>query len=148
MSDVPREKDPVAIGLGALACGSGLGGGTIVAALVVVQGLQRRLDPASYREAAADPLIVGVAAGIAVAATFGWRRSHALDNLWQRGVIAILGAVGALIVGFLAAPLHRFGGLPGLVVWGLASLALGVAGGRWAISGSTERQAGSGRGGA
>jgi hypothetical protein len=50
VSDVPREKDPVAIGLGALACGSGLGGGTIVAALVVVQGLQRRLDPASYRE--------------------------------------------------------------------------------------------------
>lgn len=136
MTAAPSQKDPLAIGLGALACGSGLGGGTIVAALVIVQGLQRRLDPASYRDAAADPLIVGVAAGMAVAVTFGWRRSHALDNVWQRGVIATLAAVGALIAGFLAAPLHRFGGLIGLVLWGLASLALGVAGGRWAMRGS------------
>ena len=146
MSGAPREKDPLAIGLGALACGSGLGGATIVAALVVVQALQRRLDPASYRAAAADPLLVGVLAGIAAAATFGWRRSHPLDNLWQRGVIATLAAVGALLVGFVGAPLHRFGGLPGLVVWGLASLALGVAGGRWAVSGSGEPGAGSSTG--
>ncbi len=94
MSAVTREKDPLAIGLGALACGAGLGGGTIIAALLVVQGLQRRLDPTSYRQAAADPLVLGLLAGIAVGAAFGWRKSRALENLWQRGVIAPLGDTG------------------------------------------------------
>ena len=130
------QKDPLAIGLGALGAGVGLGGGTIVAALLVVQAIQRRLDPASYREAVADPLIIGLFAGVAVGATFGWRRSRALDNVWQQGVIGVLAAVGALIVGFIAEPVHRFVGLTGLVVWGLASLAVGVAGGRWAVKGS------------
>ena len=132
MSGAPREKDPLAIGLGALACGSGLGGATIVAALVVVQALQRRLDPASYRAAAADPLLVGVLAGIAAAATFGWRRSHPIGNLWQRGVIAVLAAVGALLVGFLAAVADRLLALPGLIAWGVASVAFGIVGSRWA----------------
>ncbi len=136
MSAVTREKDPLAIGLGALACGVGLGGGTIIAALLVVQGLQRRLDPTSYRQAAADPLVLGLLAGIAVGAAFGWRKSRALENLWQRGVIAVLATVGALLLGFLAAPVHRLAGLWGLPVWGLASLALGVTGARWAIRGS------------
>ena len=136
MSAVTREKDPLAIGLGALVCGVGLGGGTIIAALLVVQGLQRRLDPTSYRQAAADPLVLGLLAGIAVGAAFGWRKSRALENLWQRGVIAVLATVGALLLGFLAAPVHRLAGLWGLPVWGLASLALGVTGARWAIRGS------------
>ena len=136
MSAVTREKDPLAIGLGALACGVGLGGGTIIAALLVVQELQRRLDPTSYRQAAADPLVLGLLAGIAVGAAFGWRKSRALENIWQRGVIAVLATVGALLLGFLAAPVHRLAGLWGLPVWGLASLALGVTGGRWATRGS------------
>ncbi len=136
MSDGTRGKDPLAIGLGALACGVGLGGGTIIAALLVVQGLQRRLDPTSYRQAAADPLVLGLLAGIAVGAAFGWRKSRALENLWQRGVIAVLATVGALLLGFLGAPVHRLAGLWGLPLWGLASLALGVTGGRWAIRGS------------
>jgi len=136
VSDVTRGKDPLAIGLGALACGVGLGGGTIIAALLVVQELQRRLDPTSYRQAAADPLVLGLLAGIAVGAAFGWRKSRALENIWQRGVIAVLATVGALLLGFLAAPVHRLAGLWGLPVWGLASLALGVTGGRWATRGS------------
>jgi NhaP-type Na+/H+ or K+/H+ antiporter len=132
------QKDPLAIGLGALAGGTGLGGGVIVTALLVVQALQRRLDPTSYRQAAADPLLLGLVAAIAVGATFGWWRSRALDNIWQRGVIGVLAAIGALLVGFIAAPVHRFVGLLGLVAWGLASLGLGVAGGRWAARGSRE----------
>jgi hypothetical protein len=136
VSDVTRGKDPLAIGLGALACGVGLGGGTIIAALLVVQGLQRRLDPTSYRQAAADPLVLGLLAGIAVGAAFGWHKSRALENIWQRGVIAVLATVGALLLGFLAAPVHRLAGLWGLPVWGLASLALGLAGGRWSTRGS------------
>lgn len=129
-------KDPLAIGLGALACGVGLGGGVITLAQIVVELLQRRLDPASYRDAAPDPLLAGLLVGVAVAAVFGWRRSRSLDNAWQSGVIGVLSAVGALLVGFLAAVADRFLGLAGLLVWGAASAALGIAGSRWAVRGS------------
>ena len=130
------QKDPIAIGIGALAAGTGLGGATITLAQILVKLLQGRLDPERYREAAADPLLAGLLAGVAVAGLFGWRRSHALENLWQRGVIAVLAAVGALLVGFLAAVADRFLKLPGLLVWGALSLAVGVTASRWAIAGS------------
>ncbi len=94
------------------------------------------MDLASYQEAAPDPLVAGLFAGVAVAATFGWRRSRALDNFWQRGVIGVLSAVGALLVGFLAAPIHQLLGSGGLIAWALASLALGIAGSVGAIRGS------------
>ncbi len=116
----------------------GLGGATISATLLIVQALRKHLDAVSYREAAADPLVIGLFAGIGVAAWFGLRKSRALENIWQRGVIAVLSAVGALLVGFLAAPVHRFLGVPGLAVWGLASLWLGIAGSLWAKRGSQE----------
>lgn len=130
------QKDPLAIGIGALAAGTGLGGATITLAQIFVKLLQGRVDPEHYREAAADPLLAGLLAGVAVAGLFGWRRSQALENLWQRGVIAVLAAVGALLVGFLAAVADRFLKLPGLVVWGVLSLAVGVTASRWAIAGS------------
>ncbi len=124
--------------MGSLACGAGLGGATITVTVILVQSLQRHLDVASYQEAAPDPLLAGLFAGIAVAAAFGWRRSRALDNLWQRGVIAVLSAVGALIAGFLAAPIHQLLGLAGLLAWALAGIALGVAGSVWALRGTGE----------
>lgn len=129
------QKDPLAIGIGALAAGTGLGGATITLAEIVVRLLQGRLDPGRYQEAA-DPLLAGLLAGLAVAGLFGWRRSQALENLWQRGVIAVLAAVGALLVGFLAAVADRFLKVPGLVVWGALSLAVGVTASRWAIASS------------
>src|SRR5439155_1415511 len=83
---------------GALACGAGLGGGTIVAALVIVRTLEHHVSAPNYQEGAADPILAGTMAGLAVGATFGWRRSRWLDNLWQRGVIGALSAVGALLL--------------------------------------------------
>jgi hypothetical protein len=71
-----------------------------------------------------------------VAAGFGWWRSRALDNIWQRGVISIMAAVGAVIVGFIAWPVDRFLGLIGLTAWGVASLMLGGASSVWARRGS------------
>ena len=50
----------------------------------------------------------------------------------QLPVIAVLSAVGGLLVGFLAALVDRFFGLAGLVLWMVGSFALGVAGSRWA----------------
>jgi hypothetical protein len=129
-------KDPVAVGLGALACGTGLGGGTIVATLVIVRTLERHLQAASYEETAANPVLAGTFAGLAVAAAFGWRRSRALDNVSQRGVIAVLATVGAVLVGFIAWPVDRLLGSLGLLAWGLASFTIGVAASRWAVSGS------------
>lgn len=131
-------KDPIAIGLGALACGSGLGGGTIVAGLVVVRALERHVSAVNYQESAADPVLAGTLAGLAVAATFGWRRSRALDNVWQRGVIGVLSAVGAVLAGFIAWPVDRFLGLASLAVWCVAAFALGGAGSAWAVRGSRD----------
>ena len=128
------RRDPLAIGLGALACGAGIGGATITLAQLVVKLLQGRLDPDHYREAAGDPLLAGLLAGVAVAGMFGWRRSRPLGNLWQNGVISVLAAVGALLVGFLAAVADRLLGFPGLIAWGLLSVAVGTAASRWAIA--------------
>ncbi len=135
MSDAPA-KDPLAIGLGALATGVGLGGATVTLAQGVVAVLRDRVDPVYYPFVGGDPLLAGLAAGVALAAIFGWRRSQAIDNLWQRGVIGVLAAVGAILVGFLAAPVDRFFGLAGMAAWLLASMAFGALGSRWATKGS------------
>ena len=125
-------RDPLAMGLGALATGVGLGGATITAAQGVVAQLRARLDPADYG-IVGDPLLAGLLAGVALAAFFGWQRSRAIENVWQRGVIAVLSAVGTLIVGFLAEVAFRLGGAVGLTLWGCGSLAVGIAGSRWAV---------------
>jgi hypothetical protein len=130
------RRDPLAIGLGALACGAGLGGATITLAQLLVKLLQGRLDPDHYREAAGDPLLAGLLAGVVVAGLFGWRRSRPLENLWQSGVIGVLAAVGALLVGFLAAVADRLLGFPGLIAWGALSATVGTAASRWAIAGA------------
>lgn len=82
-------------------------------------------------------IIAGLVAGITLAAFFGWRRSAPLPNVWQRGVIAALAVVGALLINFFFAwPADYFFGLGGLV--GLAAVAFGagMAGSRWAARGS------------
>jgi hypothetical protein len=137
------SRDPLATGLGALATGVGLGGATITLAQGVVAELRTRLDPADYRPVG-DPLLAGLLAGVVLAAFFAWRRSRPIENVWQRGVIGVLSAVGALIVGFLAALAHYAGGTVGLVVWGCASLALGIAGSRWAMKGAGSGEPGAG----
>jgi len=131
VTDAP-PRDPLATGLGALATGVGLGGATITAAQGVVAQLRARLDQGDYG-IIADPLLMGLLAGVVLAAFFGWRRSRAIENVWQRGVIAVLSAVGGLIVGFLAAVAHTLGGIVALTLWGCASLAVGIAGSRWAV---------------
>jgi NhaP-type Na+/H+ or K+/H+ antiporter len=131
-------KDPLAIGLGGLACGTGFGGGTIVAALVIVRTLEHHVSGSSTQESAADPVLAGTLAGLAVGATFGWHRSRSLENLWQRGVIGVLSAVGALLVAFLAWPIDHLLGIPGLAAWGVGSFVLGSAGGTWSARGSRD----------
>ena len=138
-------KDPLAIGLGSLACGTGLGGGTIVAALVIVRTLERHVSPSGSQEsAAADPVLAGTLAGLAVGAAFGWHRSRSLDSVWQRGVIGVLSAVGALLVAFLAWPIDHLLGIPGLAAWGVASVVLGGAGSAWSVRGSRDDALGDG----
>jgi len=131
-------RDPLAIGLGALATGVGLGGATVTLAQGVVSILRERVDPMYYPFVGGDPLLAGLAAGVALAAIFGWRRSRGIDNIWQRGVISVLSAVGAILVGFLAAPIDRFFGLAGMAVWLVASAAFGALGSSWATRGSGE----------
>ena len=131
------QKDPLAIGLGALATGAGLGGGVATLAQIFVELLQTRLEPADYQRVAGDPLMAGLLAGVVIAALFAWRRSTPLENLWQSGVIGVLAAVGALLITFLAAVADRFLGLAGMIAWGFASVACGVLGSRWAVRAAT-----------
>jgi hypothetical protein len=138
-------KDPVAIGLGALACGMGLGGGTIVSGLVIVRALEQRVAAPNYEASAADPVLAATLAGLGVAAAFGWRRSRGLDNVWQRGVIGVMSAVGALLVGFLAWPLDRFFGLASLAAWAALALLIGGAASVWAARGSRDNALGDDR---
>ena len=133
-ADAPA-KDPLAIGLGALATGVGLGGAVATLAQGVVSVLRERLEPAYY-SFLGDDLLMGLLAAVALGAIFGWLRSRDIENLWQRGVIAVLAAVGAILIGFLAAVAHGLGGVIGLTLWGCASLALGILGSRWAVKGA------------
>jgi hypothetical protein len=119
----------------------------IVVSLLLLRGIQQ-MEIGRFGEALSDlsllPL-VGLLAGVAIGALFGWRRSVPLGNLWQRGVIAVLAAVGALLIAFLfAKPAEIFFGFAGLAVLGLAAAAFGVAGSRWALRGSGAPGAGGG----
>jgi hypothetical protein len=131
-----KERDPLAIGLGALASGIGLGGAVVTLAQIGVAILRRVLHSDTYNAIAPDPLLVGLTAGLAVGAASGWLRGRPLDDFWQRGVIGVLAAVGSLLAGFLAAPIHRFVGLPGMFVWLGALLWFGVAAARWSQRGA------------
>lgn len=143
MSD-ETVKDPLALGLGSLAAGVGFGGACLTAAQIVASILRGDLEPSAYHETAADPLLAGLIAAVSVGGVVAWYRGGALDNLWQRGVIAVLGAVGAILVGFLAAPLDRFFGVLGIIVWLLLNVAFGILATRWAIRGKGEEGPGTG----
>lgn len=93
------------------------------------------MEPADYSFVGGD-LLAGLVAGVALAAIFGWRRSRAIDNLWQRGVIGVLAAVGAILIGFLAAPIDHFFGFAGMTAWLVLSAAFGALGSGWAAKGS------------
>ncbi|HTI06184.1 MAG TPA: hypothetical protein VL549_12760 [Gemmatimonadales bacterium] len=146
MSDAPggAVKDPLALGLGSLASGVGFGGACLTASQIVASILRGDLDPRVYRETAPDALTIGMGVAIGVGFIVGAFRSNALDNIWQRGVIAVLAAVGALLIGFLAAPLDRLGGLKGLIIWLLLNIAFGILAWRWAGKGKAEAGTGTG----
>src|SRR5436853_430521 len=117
---------------------AGLGGGTTVAARVVVRTLEHQVRGAGTQAGAGDPVLAGTLAGLAVGAAFGWHRGRLLDSVWQRGVIGVLSAVGALLVAFLAWPIDHLLGIPGLAAWGLAGFVLGGAGSAWSVRGSRD----------
>ncbi len=134
MSDEPL-KDPLALGLGSLASGVAFGAACLTAAQIVAAILRGDLEPTVYHNTAGNPLVAGLVAAVGVGGVVAWYRSLALENIWQRGVIAVLAAVGACLVGFLAALLDRFFGVLGLVVWLLLNIASAIVATRWAIRG-------------
>lgn len=125
----------MAVGLGAIGTGSGLGGAMMTLAQIVVSQLRSHLEVVAYQQAFPDPLFYGMLAALGLAAFFGWRRSGSIENIWQRGVIAVLATVGALIIGFLAAVADRLLGFTGLVAWGVLAICFGAAASRWATRG-------------
>lgn len=88
--------------------------------------------------------LAGVLAGVTLGALFGWRRSTPITDGWQRGLITVLAAVGALLIAFLIAiPAEMLFGFTGLVVLAVAAAAFGIAGSRWAERGGREPNAAS-----
>lgn len=134
LSDATR--DPVAVGLGAIVTGTGLGGAVATLAQIVVALMRQHLPEVAYRDAAPDPLLFALLAPLVVGAFFGWRRSQAIENIWQRGVIAVLSAIGALVVGMLGSVADWLLNVPGMVLWAAFAMAAGIAGSRWAVRGA------------
>lgn len=130
-----RAIDPLALGLGSLASGLCFGAVCLTAAQIVAAVMRGDLEAGAYRETAGNPLVAGLIAAVGVGGVVAWYRSFALENIWQRGVIAILAAVGACLDGFMAALLDRFFGFIGLTVWLLLNVAGGILATRWAIKG-------------
>lgn len=123
-------KDPLALGLGSLGAGVGFGSAFMTTSQIVLRILQDQFERVGYYV-----LTAGFLAAVGIGGAYGWYRSFQLDNIWQRGVIAMLAAVGAILIGFLAAPIDRFFGVVGMVVWLALNVAFGVACARWAIQG-------------
>ena len=113
---------------------------------MTVSQIALRLSEEKFETVGYYELTAGLVAAVGVGGAVGWYRGGALDNIWQRGVIAVLGAVGAVLVGFLAAPLDRFFGIIGMIVWLLLSVAAGIVATRWANSGRGLGDEGSGTG--
>jgi hypothetical protein len=137
LSGAPAEstKDPLAIGIGSLGAGIGFGSSVMSAAQIITAILRdyRTTDPVT--DPASKALTAGLLLAIGLGGGVAWYRSFPLDNIWQRGVIAVLGAVGALLVGFLGAPIYRWINIPGLAAWVLIGVVIGILGNRWAIRG-------------
>lgn len=131
-----RERDPLAVGLGALVCGVAFGAACVTVAVVIV-------TIAGAFDARGDALIAGLGIGILVAAVSAWRLSRPLDNVWQRGVVCVLSVFGALMFGFiLTIPARQAFGLGGLAMLALALVAIGSAAARWAVRGRGVREEG------
>lgn len=73
---------------------------------------------------------------IGIGGMCGWYRSYRLENVWQQGVIAVLAAIGAILVGFLAAPINTFVGPIGMIIWLVLNIVGGIVATRWAIRGT------------
>jgi hypothetical protein len=137
LSDAP-VKDPLALGLGSLAGGVGFGAACMTTAQIFVAFNEERYDVSSYL------LVAGLLTALGIGGMCGWYRSYPLENVWQQGVIAVLAAVGALLIGFLAAPIYKFSGVWGMIIWLLLNIAFGILATRWAIRGRGDEGSGTG----
>ena len=135
MSDAP-VKDPLAVGLGSLAGGVGFGAVCMTTSQIFVALQEERYDLNGYL------LLAGLLTALGVGGMCGWYRSYPLENVWQQGVIAVLAAIGAILIGFLAAPIYKFSGVWGMIIWLLLNIAFGILATRWAIRGKGEERSG------
>ncbi len=135
MSNEP-VKDPLALGLGSLAGGVGFGAACLTTSQIFVALNEERYDVSGYL------LVAGLLTALGIGGMCGWYRTYPLDNVWQRGVIAVLAAIGALLIGFLAAPIYKFSGVWGMIVWLLLNIVFGILATRWASRGKGDEGSG------
>lgn len=128
-------RDPLALGLGSLAGGAGFGSACLSASQVVTAVVRDYATTSDPNDVGSKALTAGLILAIGVGGGYAWYRSSALDNVWYRGVIAVLAAVGALLVGFLGAPVYHLAHMVGLIVWTVLGIAIGIVATRWALQG-------------
>jgi len=128
-------RDPLALGLGSLAGGVGFGSACLSASQVVTAVVRDYAATTDPSDVGSKALTAGLILAIGVGGAYAWYRSSALDNIWHRGVIAVLAALGALLVGFIGAPVYRLAHMVGLIVWAALGIAVGVLATRWALEG-------------
>ena len=113
----------------------GFGGACLSVSQVITAILRDYVSPNDVTDPGSKALAAGLFLAIGVGGGYAWYRCSALENIWQRGVIAVLGAIGALLAGFLGAPIYGLVGIFGLVIWVLLNVAVGIAATRWATQG-------------
>ncbi len=127
-----RDDPPDLVGLvlGSLGLGTLLG--VAVQALVTwtVRGLQGSgvspSTPPSLSSTPALVLLLGTLGGILAAAIATWTLLAPIRNPWRQAMLAMIAGLGSFVVSFLAVPIDRRFGRPGLLILALLAAVLGL----------------------
>jgi hypothetical protein len=128
---MPAARDPVVRALGGLATGAAAGASVITAGLLVLRSVQRG-RVAETQDLGFTILFATVLTAVVAAAATGWLLTAGLEELWRRGVTAVLAVFGMLMLSLVAVPADLVAGRPGLAGYLLLLLAAGARSLMWA----------------
>ena len=127
MSDpsAPRSSGGLRAALGSAVIGAASGGAVLCLAL-----LAYRPDPADPTANAAPVLAAGLG-GLAAGAIVAWSLARNVGDVWRRTSVAMMGLMGAALLGALTMPVHRSAGTAGLLL--LFAVCLAIMAAAWRL---------------
>ncbi len=120
------SHDPVGLALASIGAGAFTGAAAITAGLIVVRSAFTATGPTGP---GGTVLSTALFLGIVAAAAIGWLLTRSIDDVFRRGVTAVIAAFGGLLLAGLAVPADLVGRVAGLVAY----FGLLVAADLWAI---------------